>query len=391
MKYFIHLIVLIYLKQISNEQFFESQTQVINGKFFLKDEQINSVQVVENVNFCLKGVYVYFSHKNKIKTGVLIQDRKNGDIVIHENNWNLIDCYQESTEVINTDDFVITQRSHFNEISFKSIQSELENQLKNKPCNSKELKKATETSTQPFTSAMPIQSDETWLQFFYHFIDDKNDYCYIGLIILIFKSFAIFIFRDKIKCFNSRRRSFKPSNNSNNYNSNNYSSTIIDINDQDQEQVNHHHQNIDPSAPSLPQALLNYPALPQSPFNSMPPPNALALESYHRAQSNSTEPQIHLQTLNSMASEPDVRRNENKTLLEKPLTMSLTMNDLSQLIKMKQPNYSIPKDGEIFCNCGPSGCVGNCTCKNAGRPCNSKCHKNANYDHKICKNQFGCN
>ena len=61
------------------------------------------------------------AHKNKIKTGVLIQDRKNGDIVIHENNWNLIDCYQESTEVINTDDFVITQRSHFNEISFRDF------------------------------------------------------------------------------------------------------------------------------------------------------------------------------------------------------------------------------------------------------------------------------
>ncbi len=137
MKYFIHLIVLIFLKQISNEQLFESQTQAINGKFFLKNEQINSVQVVENVNFCLRGVYVYFSHKNKIKTGVLIQDRKNGDIVIHEDDWNLIDCYQESTEVINTEDFVITQRSQFNEISFKSI-SELENQLKNKPCTSKE-------------------------------------------------------------------------------------------------------------------------------------------------------------------------------------------------------------------------------------------------------------
>jgi hypothetical protein len=201
---------------------------------------------------------------------------------------------------------------------------------------------------------------------------------------------AIFIFRDKIKCFICRSRSFIPNNNSNNCNSNNYNSTIIDINDQDQEQVNHHHH-IDPSAPSQPRALFNYPALTQSPFNSMPPPNAVAIEHFHRAQSNSTEPQFHLHTLNSMASEPDVRRNENKTPLEKPLTMSLTMNDLSQLINMKQKNYSIPKDDEIFCNCGPSGCVGNCSCKNAGRSCNSKCHKNANYDHKICKNQFGCN
>ncbi len=213
---------------------------------------------------------------------MLIQDRKNGDIVIHEDDWNLIDCYQESTEVINTEDFVITQRSQFNEISFKSI-SELENQLKNKPCTSKELvlKKATETNSQPIPSAMPIQSDETWPQFRYHFIDDKNDYCYIGLIILILKLMAIFIFRDKIKCFICRSRSFIPNKNSNNCISNNYNSTIIDINDQDQEQVNHHHH-IDPSAPSQPRALFNYPALTQSPFNSMPPPNAVAIEHFHR-------------------------------------------------------------------------------------------------------------
>jgi hypothetical protein len=61
MKYFIHLIVLIYLKQISNEPLFKSQTQAINGEFFLKNEQINSVQVVENVNYCLKGLCLFLS------------------------------------------------------------------------------------------------------------------------------------------------------------------------------------------------------------------------------------------------------------------------------------------------------------------------------------------
>jgi len=52
-----------------------------------------------------------------------------------------------------------------------------------------------------------------------------------------------------------------------------------------------------------------------------------------------------------------------------------------------QVNTSEPKANSFFCKCGPGRCIGNCSCRIAGRPCNDLCHKNL--DHTVCQNPNG--
>ena len=377
-------LLIITIFAISNSQIIQD-TEFLSGKFIYNSEVLSEVEVAHHTNLCFEGVYVYFVYKNEIKNGLLVQRYPKGEIIIKEYDFKMSECSSSLRTVITTEDYCIYQKDQLIQVIYKHEYNQ----------------KETKQTTQETITAAAVISPETWAMFFGHFYDDKNDYWFIAIIIILIITNNLSFFREKIreKLFRSKKI---------------YNSTLLDL-DENIEVLTHRFAA--PSAHFI-ETNLNKTDVIQTNFKkdtslkkskSNPDINALlndkmeVLNNQMIEIKNFIKPNLKTNSENNMDSNqvclkkeeykvPFIHSNFYPQLYnsrpDQPKPQTLTIDDFNKIINITSKNSSSFKIDQVFCNCGPSACrIGNCKCRNAGWPCNLNCHKN--HEHDKCKNPFG--
>ena len=379
--------------------------QKISGRFHFKNNIINQVEVYQNVDACLNGIYIWFQDGSEEKNGIL-----NEESVISE-QYEEVDCVEEIKTVVTSETFKIETYGHYVHVFHLppppySTRIALTTTQKASEC---QCHGPTPTH-QSLVQERPLkEKSATWNEFFYHFIDDENDACYLGLIAFLFKAFIIYINRRFIlsklsRLFGliSRKINSTAINESEIFTSGSELNKVSKFH-RSQTHVALHEPASLPIHSSIPIQNVSFPnfapdqtdaqsrqsaqfhdsAPVQNVSSNIKGEQASYVSSSLKQQAPTFPISFSLPQLLPESYKHPIIIMQEETLNEKSLNNSI-VKSLTSILNKQKANL---KQENEHCNCQINCLAGNCSCLKNQRPCNENCHKLKN--HSICQNPFG--